>query len=336
MDWSRARLDHLSTLVPGVGSKTAAELAVAVVAAVLVALSGWSVVAWATSSLRKFPGPFLAEQQVPTEGHGTPRKIQPVVRIGPNLLILDYPELVRTIYGTDEKWCKMRLWLPVPLARFESHNNSSAVIDGKITFNLFIEPDAAEHTRKKRPVAKYFTMSAVLRLEPHIDSAIGEFIAQLDERFRLGPQQLGGLALPSPSTDPLKIIPPGTPVGVNAYAGTPVGVSAYVLGRNRSLWGTDAVEFRPERWLDAEAAAKESEDARARLLRQLAAVDFVFGAGPRVCLGKHLAMVEIYKVLATLANRYDAELAFPDREWAVRNFWLLKGEGLAVRLRVRE
>ncbi|KAK3374301.1 cytochrome P450 [Lasiosphaeria ovina] len=537
MDWPRARLDHLSSLVPGVGPNTAADLAVAVVTAVFVAVSGWFVVAWATSPLRKFPGPLLAgwtnlwrvaqSSRCHLKAMELHEKYGPVVRVGPNLLILDYPELVRTIYGTDEKWCKT-----------EFYKNSSAVIDGKITFNLFSEPDAAEHTRKKRPVAKYFTMSAVLRLEPHIDSTIAEFIAQLDERFvkgpsgpkecdlgrwvtyfawdlsssnifsknvgyldqgrdfdgaiettrkviayfqivgqmpwldyvldknplglKLGPpgfslagqraaealaarlqtQKLdpaaaaaatpdflqhfieasalhpdvvghadiisytmllilagadtsanllaaamymalkhghvwarlaadvralacdpalpvpyaaartlpyldavlretmrlhpvvgmplerrvpaGGLALPN--ADPLKMIPPGTAVGVNAY----------VLGRNPSLWGADADVFRPERWLDAEAAAKESEDARARLLRQLAAVDFVFGAGARICLGKHLALVEMFKVLATLANRYDVELAFPEREWKVRNFWLLKGEGLVVRLRVRE
>ena len=29
-----------------------------------------------------------------------------VVRIGPNLLDLDYPELIKTLYGTNEEWRK--------------------------------------------------------------------------------------------------------------------------------------------------------------------------------------------------------------------------------------
>lgn len=32
----------------------------------------------------------------------------PVVRIGPNTLSLNTPELVKTIYGTDGRWLKVR------------------------------------------------------------------------------------------------------------------------------------------------------------------------------------------------------------------------------------
>jgi hypothetical protein len=34
-------------------------------------------------------------------------KYGPVVRIGPNLLDLDYPELIKILYGTDCKWRKV-------------------------------------------------------------------------------------------------------------------------------------------------------------------------------------------------------------------------------------
>ena len=36
-------------------------------------------------------------------------KYGPVVRIGPNLLDLDYPELIKTLYGTDDKWRKVSI-----------------------------------------------------------------------------------------------------------------------------------------------------------------------------------------------------------------------------------
>jgi hypothetical protein len=36
-------------------------------------------------------------------------KYGPVVRIGPNTLDLDIPELAKTIYGTDGKWKKVKL-----------------------------------------------------------------------------------------------------------------------------------------------------------------------------------------------------------------------------------
>jgi len=31
----------------------------------------------------------------------------PVIRTGPNLLDIDYPELIKTIYATDGKWLKV-------------------------------------------------------------------------------------------------------------------------------------------------------------------------------------------------------------------------------------
>jgi hypothetical protein len=34
----------------------------------------------------------------------------PIVRIGPNLLDLDCPELTRVIYSTDGKWMKVSEW----------------------------------------------------------------------------------------------------------------------------------------------------------------------------------------------------------------------------------
>jgi hypothetical protein len=34
-------------------------------------------------------------------------KYGPVVRVGPNHLDLDLPELIKTVYGTDGKWKKV-------------------------------------------------------------------------------------------------------------------------------------------------------------------------------------------------------------------------------------
>lgn len=40
-------------------------------------------------------------------------------------------------------------------------------------------------------------------------------------------------------------------------AGSEVGVNAWVVHYNQDIWGPDANEFRPERWIDAEAAGGE-------------------------------------------------------------------------------
>ncbi|KAK1981529.1 hypothetical protein LZ30DRAFT_689098 [Colletotrichum cereale] len=70
----------------------------------------WFLASWQASPLKKYPGPVLAAisaDYAPRikklhEKHG------PVVRLGPNLLDIDFPELVKVIYGTDGKWKKGR------------------------------------------------------------------------------------------------------------------------------------------------------------------------------------------------------------------------------------
>lgn len=44
--------------------------------------------------------------------------------------------------------------------------------------------------------------------------------------------------------------------GVHLTAGTVVGVNAAVIHRNRDIFGKDADEFRPERWMGEETKAK--------------------------------------------------------------------------------
>ncbi len=99
-------------------------------------------------------------------------KYGPVVRIGPNLLDLDYAELIRTIYGTDGKWRKT-----------EFYENNSTMVNGKQTFHIFSTTDQAEHARMKRPVVKYFSLGHVLDLEPHMDAMLRDLIKHLDTRF---------------------------------------------------------------------------------------------------------------------------------------------------------
>jgi cytochrome P450 len=61
-------------------------------------------------------------------------------------------------------------------------------------------------------------------------------------------------------------------------------------------WYPDPVRFDPERW------TPEARAARPRFSY------FPFGGGPRLCVGESFAWVEAGLVLATLAQRWRAEL----------------------------
>jgi cytochrome P450 len=69
--------------------------------------------------------------------------------------------------------------------------------------------------------------------------------------------------------------------GIKIPPGTEVGVSPRAQNRDTAIWGDDANEFRPERWLENEEQAKYFEN-----------ITMTFGGnGPRMCIGRNLALV---------------------------------------------
>jgi cytochrome P450 len=82
---------------------------------------------------------------------------------------------------------------------------------------------------------------------------------------------------------------PGTPYVLPAR--TVVLVSQYLLHRDPRFW-ENADQFRPERWLDREAAAHHRF------------AYFPFGAGSRICIGEQFAWMEGALVLAAIARRW--------------------------------
>lgn len=124
------------------------------------------------------------------------------------------------------------------------------------------------------------------------------------------------------------------PNGLHVPTGCVVGMNPYVVARNKSVWGEDADVFRPERWLRNEKLETEEEfEKRLRLMNN---TDLSFGGGSRICIGKHLGLLEVYKVLATLVSRYDIRLVDPKRDWETQNSFFVRQSGIKVRLSRRE
>ena len=92
------------------------------------------------------------------------------------------------------------------------------------------------------------------------------------------------------------------PDGRTIAPGTKVGINAWVSSRNRAIYGDEPDVFRPERWLREQGEAEADYDERLKAMKE---ADFTFGSGRRVCVGRHLAVMELYKFTATLFSRYD-------------------------------
>lgn len=84
--------------------------------------------------------------------------------------------------------------------------------------------------------------------------------------------------------------------------GTIVGMNQWVVSRDKEVYGDDADVFRPERWLRGDNETIVAYEARLKMMKE---GDLVFGGGNRICTGRHMAAIEMFKVTATLFSRYD-------------------------------
>ena len=140
--------------------------------------------------------------------------------------------------------------------------------------------------------------------------------------------------LPGVSLGMERYVPPGGQrvCGTLVPQGTILAFNPWIINRNESVFGPDSHEFRPERWL---RGGTETEAAFSARLRAMNDTDLSFGAGKRMCIGKHFGVMQVFKVVATLAVRYEIELVDKEKEWTVVNSWFPRQKGLVVRMRRR-
>ncbi|WAO88678.1 Hypothetical protein NCS54_00603600 [Fusarium falciforme] len=123
---------------------------------------------------------------------------------------------------------------------------------------------------------------------------------------------------------PERVVPEGghvLPDGRFLPAGTKVGLNPAVTCRDSGVFGADVDSFVPERWLKHDGEGEDAFNQRFRRMHEV--LDFVFGGGTRVCLGKNLAKLEIYKAIATLYSLYDINLVDPTHEWKHYSSWFV-------------
>jgi cytochrome P450 len=123
----------------------------------------------------------------------------------------------------------------------------------------------------------------------------GYLRACVDEAMRLAP--------PVPGALPRRVLPGGLEVdGLAVPAGADVCVPHHALHRNPAYFPAPAA-FRPARWLPP-------SDEKAAAALALARDAFApFSVGPRACVGRGLAYVELTVALARLLVEFDLRLA---------------------------
>lgn len=171
---------------------------------------------------------------------------------------------------------------------------------------------------------------ALSKLQQELDEALGEsndipWFEQLKKLPYLEACINEGLRLHSTSSLGLpRSVPAGglTVCGKFFPEGAILSVPSYTLHRREDVWGDDAEEYRPERWLELDQTVLQKSFNP-------------FSFGPRACVGRNLASMELLVIIASFVRKYDVILEYPRDPLETREGFLRKPLGCAVGLKQR-
>ncbi|RDL39232.1 uncharacterized protein BP5553_03572 [Venustampulla echinocandica] len=136
------------------------------------------------SPIKNIPGPFFAKftnlwrffdtwggrpdltQRILHERYGA------AVQIGPNMVSLSDPKLLRTIYNTKGDFLK---------SNFYRVNDTK--VGSTIFQTVFGTQSNESHSAHLRPISKFYKMHNLLQYEPQVSRTIDQFCEHLDEQF---------------------------------------------------------------------------------------------------------------------------------------------------------
>ncbi|KAL9232667.1 hypothetical protein vseg_007749 [Gypsophila vaccaria] len=118
------------------------------------------------------------------------------------------------------------------------------------------------------------------------------------------------------------ILPDGTKIGKDWF----ITYNTFAMGRMESIWGEDCSQFRPERWIDENGVYKPENPFRFP----------VFHAGPRICLGKELAYIQMKSIAACVVEQFEVDVLTKEKcpEFLL-SLTLRMKNGLPVKIRER-
>ncbi|KAK7056049.1 cytochrome P450 [Favolaschia claudopus] len=111
------------------------------------------------------------------------------------------------------------------------------------------------------------------------------------------------------------VVPLSTPVtdsrgevheSIRVRKGDQILIPILSLNHDTDIWGTDAMEFRPERW--------ENDIPEASAIPGVWGHMMTFIGGPRSCIGFRFSLAEMKALIFTLVRAFEFELAVPREE----------------------
>jgi benzoate 4-monooxygenase len=152
---------------------------------------------------------------------------------------------------------------------------------------------------------------------PYVQNVIWETM-RIHSTSSLGLPRLVPMASPeNPNPKPVELL------GYSFPPGTALSVPAYTIHHSKELWGSDADEFVPERWEEKRLTARQKD------------AFIPFSYGPRACVGRNVAEMELKCIVGTVFRNFE----FRDEhkgEMQTREGFLRKPLGFDVGVRRRK
>ncbi|KAF9280354.1 hypothetical protein BGZ68_007297 [Mortierella alpina] len=112
------------------------------------------------------------------------------------------------------------------------------------------------------------------------------------------------------------------PGGIRIQKGDWFFWSSLVMGRSKLIWGPDATEYKPSRWMNTEKPSQFKFPA--------------FNAGPRSCPGQQFATIQAMTIIGMIFQSFEMELVHPSETPAYgMSMTLPMVDGLKIRVRRR-
>ncbi|KAL8783183.1 MAG: hypothetical protein Q9213_004812 [Squamulea squamosa] len=96
-----------------------------------------------------------------------------------------------------------------------------------------------------------------------------------------------------------RVVPPGSGVTIASHhfpSLTVLSVPTYTIHHSTSIWGPDAGQFNPSRWVPGTLTDRQK-------------ASFIpFGYGPRACVGRNVAEMELAMIVSTVVKGFEFEL----------------------------
>lgn len=110
--------------------------------------------------------------------------------------------------------------------------------------------------------------------------------------------------------------------------GTVVVLSMWQMNRSPEVWGHDAAEFRPERWINDAGKPNQTGGASSNY-------EFLtFLHGPRSCIGQGFARAEMRCLLAAMISSFTWDLAMDEEKIIPRGVITIKpAHGMYLKLK---